>query len=111
MEAFAVRLYEVQLSGTILDINQSVEKSMLDPPCRSNSDCGSSDFTGRLDPPAAVDEVYPVLPFTSSDAAFIMSFSTIMLNTDLREFTYDITTCHLGDNDADLAIFVPCSSL
>jgi hypothetical protein len=89
MEAFAVRLYEVQLSGTLPDVNQSVEKSMLDPPRHSNSDSGSSGL-GTLDPPAATDEVDPVLPFKNSDAAFIMSFSTIMLNTDLRELACEV---------------------
>ena len=88
MEAFAVRLYEVHLSGNVPDVDQSVEMSMLDPPRRSNSECGSGGFTGTLDPPAAIDEVDPVIPFKSSDAAFIMSFSTIMLNTDLREFCF-----------------------
>jgi brefeldin A-resistance guanine nucleotide exchange factor 1 len=88
MEAFAVRLHEVQLSVSVPDVDQSVEKSMLDPPRQSNSECVSGGFTGTLDPPAAIDEVDPVLPFKSSDAAFIMSFSTIMLNTDLREFCF-----------------------
>ena len=88
MEAFAVRLYEVQLSEIpALNPNQTVEDTMLDPPRRSNSD---SEFNGTLDPPASMDEfVEPMLPFKSSDAAFIMSFSTIMLNTDLHNPNMD----------------------
>ena len=83
MESFAKRLYEVQLSGNIPGkVDQSVEETMLDPPRRGNSD---SEFSGRLDPPSASEEVGPTFPFKSSDAAFILSFSTIMLNTDLRE--------------------------
>jgi hypothetical protein len=38
MEAFAVRLYKVQLLGTIPDMDQSGEKSMLDPPRGSNTE-------------------------------------------------------------------------
>ena len=85
MEAFATRLYEVQLSVPVSDSkDESVEKTMLDPP-RRGSDDGFSGRSGTLDPPAASDEVDPVFPFKSSDAAFILSFSTIMLNTDLRK--------------------------
>jgi len=85
MEAFATRLYEVQLSASVSDSHdQSVEKTMLDPPRRGNSDGDFSGRTGTLDPPAASDEVDLVFPFKSSDAAFILSFSTIMLNTDLH---------------------------
>ena len=83
MESFAKRLYEVQLSGNIPGkVDQSVEETMLDPPRRGNS---HSEFSGRLDPPSASEEVGSTFPFKSSDAAFILSFSTIMLNTDLRE--------------------------
>ena len=86
MEAFAVRLYEVQLSE-IPALNPNQTDTMLDPPRRSNSD---SEFNGTLDPPASMDEfVEPMLPFKSSDAAFIMSFSTIMLNTDLHNRNMD----------------------
>jgi hypothetical protein len=86
MEAFAVRLYEVQISSeSMTNIDQSVEKAMLDPP--HGMDSGCEDSIEVLDPPAASDEAKTILfPFKSSDAAFIMSFSTIMLNTDLREF-------------------------
>ena len=91
MEAFATRLYDVQMSlGTNApgDVDQSVEETMLDPPRRENS-MSESEFSSRtgsrtLDPPASSEEVDPVFPFKSSDAAFILSFSTIMLNTDLH---------------------------
>ena len=85
MDTFASRLYEVQLSGAGSN-EQTVEKTMLDPPRRGNSDGEFSGRTGSLDPPAASYLVDPVFPFKSSDAAFILSFSTIMLNTDLRTF-------------------------
>ncbi len=88
MEAFAVRLYEVQMSSetVIPDIDQSVEKAMLDLPNGRDTDC--EERIGMLDPPAASDEDAKkmLFPFKSSDAAFIMSFSSIMLNTDLRKF-------------------------
>jgi len=97
MEAFATRLYEVQkLSESSVaeeeDGNdQSVEKTMGNPPLRQDTSEISSEYSGRsssgmLDPPAAsdVEVVDPVFPFKSSDAAFILSFSTIMLNTDLH---------------------------
>ncbi len=86
MEAFAVRLYEVQISSeSITKIDQSVEKAVLDRPHGMDLDCEES--IEVLDPPAASDEATAILfPFKSSDAAFIMSFSTIMLNTDLRKF-------------------------
>ncbi|KAL7550670.1 hypothetical protein ACHAWF_013916 [Thalassiosira exigua] len=87
MEAFATSLYEVQLSGGASDLasdDQSLEKTMLDAPRRINSDAELSGRSGKLDPPAASEELDPVFPFKSSDAAFILSFSTIMLNTDLH---------------------------
>ncbi|KAL7540223.1 hypothetical protein ACHAXR_009956 [Thalassiosira sp. AJA248-18] len=80
MESFAGSLVQ-QLSGTVSDEHdQSVEVPMLDPPRPGSSDVELS----GLDPPAASDEADPVFPFASSDAAFILSFSTIMLNTDLH---------------------------
>ena len=89
MEAFAGRLYEVQLL-TIPDYgngDQAAEETTLEQPRRGDSDGESGGHTGLLDPPAASDEVIdPVFPFKSSDGAFILSFSTIMLNTDLRKF-------------------------
>ncbi|KAL9187625.1 hypothetical protein ACHAXT_006003 [Thalassiosira profunda] len=82
MEAFATRLYDVQLMGSGLDsTDQSVERSMLDPPRPDGPD--GENQPGTLDPPST-DLATPVFPFKSSDAAFILSFSTIMLNTDLH---------------------------
>ena len=93
MESFAVRLYEVQLSTNVSDHNdQSVERTMLEPP-RRGSDAELSGRSGILDPPAASDEVDPVFPFKSSDAAFILSFSTIMLNADLRKSDFAFYYC------------------
>eukprot|EP00986_Skeletonema_menzelii_P019118 scaffold27064_cov167-Skeletonema_menzelii.AAC.20 len=82
MESFANRLYEVSNSyGSGGDNDQAVEKAMLDPPCTNEP----SDRSGTLDPPAAAEEEVNVsFPFKSADAAFILSFSTIMLNTDLH---------------------------
>lgn len=87
MEAFAKRLYEVQLSVSETApsvVDQSIEDTMLDPPRVSSETEVSSGRSGTLDPPAASDILDPVFPFKSSDAAFILSFSTIMLNTDLH---------------------------
>ena len=88
MEAFAKRLYEVQLSVSETMpgvVDQSIEDTMLDPPrVNSETEVFSSGRSGTLDPPAASDVLNPVFPFKSSDAAFILSFSTIMLNTDLH---------------------------
>ena len=88
MEAFAKRLYEVQLSVSETMpgvVDQSIEDTMLDPPrVNSETEVFSSGRSGTLDPPAASDVLDPVFPFKSSDAAFILSFSTIMLNTDLH---------------------------
>ncbi|KAL7464949.1 hypothetical protein ACHAXS_005280 [Conticribra weissflogii] len=84
MESFASRLFEVELLGNRQEQNQIVEKTMLEPP-RDNSDCGSvskSVRAGALDPPALTHQ--PLLPFKTADAAYILSFSTIMLNTDLH---------------------------
>jgi len=84
MESFASRLFEVQLLGHRLEQTQSVEKAMLEPP-RDNTDCDSvnaNERVGALDPPALTHQ--PVLPFKNADAAYILSFSTIMLNTDLH---------------------------
>ena len=82
MESFANRLYEVSNSSESGgDDDRAVEKTMLDPPCTNES----GDRSGTLDPPAATEEEADVsFPFRSADAAFILSFSTIMLNTDLH---------------------------
>ena len=86
MEAFAIRLYEVQLSVPVTENHdQSVEETMLDTPHSASSDVGLGLRSGTLDPPSAseMDSDDHVLPFKSSDAAFILSFSTIMLNTGM----------------------------
>lgn len=82
MESFANRLYDVSnASQSRDDDDQAVEKSMLDPPCINES----GNQSGTLDPPAATEEDADMsFPFRSADAAFILSFSTIMLNTDLH---------------------------
>lgn len=83
MESFANRLYEVSISSEPIDgDDQAVEKAMLEPPCTNEP----VDRPGTLDPPAAADEEARGVPFPfkSADAAFILSFSTIMLNTDLH---------------------------
>lgn len=88
MEAFANRLYEVQLAANNADENdRSVKNSMLDPPRPDDEESERSIRSGsqKMDPPAATDEERDLtFPFKSSDAAFILSFSTIMLNTDLH---------------------------
>eukprot|EP00984_Skeletonema_dohrnii_P016038 scaffold7036_cov82-Skeletonema_dohrnii-CCMP3373.AAC.1 len=82
MESFANRLYEVSNSvESGGEDDQAVEKTMLDPPSTNES----GNRSGTLDPPAAAEEEASVsFPFKSADAAFILSFSTIMLNTDLH---------------------------
>ena len=82
MESFANRLYEVSRSDSLrCDDDQAVEETMLDPPCTNEP----STRSGNLDPPAAMEEEDDIsFPFRSADAAFILSFSTIMLNTDLH---------------------------
>lgn len=92
MEAFAKRLYEVQLAADNADGNdRSAETSMLDPldpPRRGDEESERSIRSGsqKMDPPVATEEERDLtFPFKSSDAAFILSFSTIMLNTDLRK--------------------------
>jgi hypothetical protein len=82
MESFANRLYEVSRSDNLIcDDDQAVEETMLDPPCTNEP----SSRSGTLDPPAAMEEEDDIsFPFRSADAAFILSFSTIMLNTDLH---------------------------
>ena len=81
MESFANRLYEVSNRSEPGDENNEVVKeSMLDPPYTSDS----INRPGAVDPPAAVEEETDNFPFRSADSAFILSFSTIMLNTDLH---------------------------
>ncbi|KAK1737469.1 guanine nucleotide exchange factor [Skeletonema marinoi] len=81
MESFANRLYEVSNSvESGGEDDQAVEKTMLDPPSTNES----GNRSGTLDPPAAEEEASVSFPFKSADAAFILSFSTIMLNTDLH---------------------------
>ena len=91
MEAFANRLYEVQLAADNADEkDRSVENSMLDPPRPDDEESERSIRSGsqKMDPPAATDEERDLtFPFKSSDAVFILSFSTIMLNTDLRKLS------------------------
>jgi Sec7-like guanine-nucleotide exchange factor len=67
MEAFAQRLYEGQVAA-----NQegTAERTMLDPP-RVGLESESNSRTGLIDPPTS-DEALIVLPFKSSDAAFIL---------------------------------------
>ena len=65
MEAFARRLYTSQAGS-----NENAERTMLDPP-RASSEGESNSRSGLIDPPTSED-TRTVLPFKSSDAAFIL---------------------------------------
>ena len=85
MEAFAKRLYDGRIMN---NPDNHAEKTMLDPP-KTGIESESNSRTGLVDPPTS-DVSTNILPFfKSADAAFILAFSTIMLNTDLHNPNMD----------------------
>lgn len=68
MEAFATRLYKVQLEGSRSQETKNVERTMLDPPRRQSDvdEIERSVRSGTLDPPTS-DRVDPVFPFKSGE--------------------------------------------